>query len=583
MDLIKNQTAKNLFLLFGLIFISLILTELFNPTSIRPQGDPLKLENQRFPIILGKNGAASFKLSLPNMGSEEHLAFDLTANGPVIVATPILALKGNRSSVVLGSKGEFCSQQNAEGFFKCHLPLKKNLKEQTLLVFPADEEESVNISNIAVRYLKIIRKTSLEKTNLPFLFALLVILILVTWLLHKNREASQWFIVAVTTSGLLWLQPVFTVCLLFFLWMLFSIGKRMPENPTRRPMLWSVLVGCLGFLLFFKYGTIYAKNIFPDVGGLNLLMPLGLSYFIIRAIDSQLRFFRGELSDVTFREYLCYMIFPPTIPAGPIETLEGFREHRLEAIKLEDILYGLGRIGVGMAKKLVLVDMVFSRLLFMPATGLFYQAGIDPAAAGTDVIVLTLLFSFFLVYLDFSAYSDIAIGFGRLLGYRISENFNWPFLAGNIREYWRNWHMTLSNWCMRNIYFPLTISTKNIYLPLYAIMITVGLWHSLSITWFSWGLHHATGLMLLAFFEKRFGSFQARNWLRFGRPLRILMTVLFISAAHSFVSYSEPGTAFAVYANFWRGLFELLTMQGNWTPILWNGDFWMPVLPEAGG
>jgi alginate O-acetyltransferase complex protein AlgI len=145
-------------------------------------------------------------------------------------------------------------------------------------------------------------------------------------------------------------------------------------------------------------------------------------------------------------------------------------------------------------------------------------------------------------YLDFAAYSDIAIGSSRLFGIRIIENFNFPFVARNINEFWQRWHMSLSGWCRAYVYMPTIGLTRNPYLAIYATMATIGIWHEGSLTWLCWGLYHATGIVVYgswARFRRR------RKWrLRTGLVPRLVgvgVTMLFVSGSYVFPVAGEHG------------------------------------------
>lgn len=159
-------------------------------------------------------------------------------------------------------------------------------------------------------------------------------------------------------------------------------------------------------------------------------------------------------------------------------------------------------------------------------------------------------------YLDFSAYSDIAIGTSRMLGYRICENFNFPILASNIREYWKRWHMSLSNWAFRNIYFPTLVQTRNSYLPLFLTMLVIGLWHAFSLSWFAWAVHHAAGMSIVAVFQKRYPAI-SRNNNRVLHVICVAATVIYASMGFVFVYLDDFSVAVQLYANYWKFLLSL--------------------------
>ena len=161
--------------------------------------------------------------------------------------------------------------------------------------------------------------------------------------------------------------------------------------------------------------------------------------------------------------------------------------------------------------------------------------------------------SLFYSYLDFSGYSDVAIGLSRLYGYKIIENFDWPILARNLQEFWRRWHRSLSNWCFRNVYFPTALITKSPYLPLLVTMLTVGLWHAIGLSWFSWAIYHSTALIFLTRIEKI-------KWINpriyyYIKPMSIMTTVMYVAIGHAFVLYYDYSTALSVFCEFWKKFF----------------------------
>ena len=206
------------------------------------------------------------------------------------------------------------------------------------------------------------------------------------------------------------------------------------------------------------------------------------------------------------------------------------------------------RIVVGLFKKIVLVQLILGGLLF--ESGLWTNVVSDPTGAGTSVIAFCFL-AYLYAYLDLSSYTDMAIGTSRLLGYKVVENFNWPILANNLAEFWRRWHMSLSGWCFRNIYFPVLMSTKASYVAMITTMTAVGLWHDMSLSWLTWGLYHGVGLALLAGKKNRnpkHDSGSAFDWLH--NVGSIVITNVFVAAGFAFVSINDYPVAWEVFVGF---------------------------------
>ncbi|MEP1229611.1 MAG: MBOAT family O-acyltransferase [Litorimonas sp.] len=402
-----------------------------------------------------------------------------------------------------------------------------------------------------IEIVKKIRNAPFPVNRLFNLFFILLAFAPIIWALHRYKTVSQWVMVGLAVGLLMWLQPVFSSCLLALIGTYYFAGqsyRRSNQRTSFKILAWVVLTAII-LMIFKNFKAVFFLP-FEAYGALTLVLPLGTSYFLIRLIDLQLRWHRGQLEDLSFREYLTYVLFPPTIVAGPIELIDGFRSKRLEKISFEDISYGLMRISVGVAKKLIVVDFILASFLF--GSGLWDSVALNPFDAGMNVILFCLL-AYLFAYLDFSAYSDIAIGMSRLYGYDILENFNWPVLADNISEFWKRWHISLSSWCFRNIFFPILLSSKSRSLALLSTLFAVGLWHDLSLSWMTWGLYHGIGLTTYAYVTDKKRKFK----LKIPRALSLILTNIYVAFGFAFGSISDYGLAWQVFIKAWL---ELLLM-----------------------
>lgn len=253
------------------------------------------------------------------------------------------------------------------------------------------------------------------------------------------------------------------------------------------------LFGAITVLLLVKAIAPLAAGFFANPGALFLL-PLGFSYFIIRIIDLTFKTYARQIDRLSLLEYLAYMIFPPTLAAGPVMSLPQFRNGRGALSTLEDRTEGLIRICIGVSKKLAADTLLF----FVIAPG----ANRDFFGASNGDVPVVLLANVAFVFLDFSAYSDIAIGVARWWGWKIPENFNWPLIRRNMREFWQNWHMSLTQWVTRHVFVQASMEVRRspkwmqVLLPTFAAMLTIGLWHGLELVWVLWAAHHTAGILL---------------------------------------------------------------------------------------
>ena len=350
-------------------------------------------------ITVPPGGTAA--IELPAAGGHEWMVIEVSADSHFSIRTDGVKVTGGPAANRFSSKtgGEHCGG----GEIFCRLPIQKGNRPGTISFFSEDDFQQVTL-DVEISLKKFKRATGANGEN--FSTALLVVCLLVplVWLTHRSIKVSQWLIVGTATGLLVYIDPIFAACTLLFLISLYRV-VRLLEKRTERggPILFWSLTACVCFLLAFKYGGFLVLSLFPDIGGLALVLPLGLSYFVIRAIDSLLRSYRGDLLVNSFRSYLCYLLFPATIPAGPIMSYDRFHANRLARFDLSDITYGISRILIGVAKKVLIADLLLQRLIFHPDYGVFDSVSMDPGGAAGGVIITYLILNFLFVYVDFSA------------------------------------------------------------------------------------------------------------------------------------------------------------------------------------
>ena len=232
----------------------------------------------------------------------------------------------------------------------------------------------------------------------------------------------------------------------------------------------------VGVLIYVKLGRV-------------AIVPLGISYLAFELLHVVIERRRGRMTKPAWCDLLGFVFFAPARIAGPIKRLPPFLAAVEEAeLSAENVYAGLLRILLGLAKKFIFADVLALTVA---------EAGYVATMRHAWIIVLAFSFQLFL---DFSAYSDIAIGFARILGIRLPENFNWPYLAANIREFWERWHITLSQWVRDYIFVPCgralfrtrlrpwpNVIAAISYLVTFAI---VGAWHGLTAAFVLWGVYH---------------------------------------------------------------------------------------------
>ena len=411
----------------------------------------------------------------------------------------------------------------------------------SLAITPAVPGVSVDVDGIDT--IRQVRQAPFDGRWLNRLFLLALAFVPIIVLTHQRVALSQWLLIGFSVTALAALQFGFTIILLGILLAFFAIGRwyRASEKRSSHFILTWLAVTALILLVLKNFKAIFLVS-FEDYGALALVLPLGTSYFLIRLLDLQLRWHRGQLEDLSLRRYLVYVLFPPTLVAGPIELVDSFFKNRADRITLDDLSDGAMRISVGVAKKLVVVDGILGGLLF--ESGLWSGVVTDPSGDPWDVVRFCV-FTYLLAYLDFSAYSDIAIGLARLFGYTIGENFRWPILAPDLAEFWRRWHISLSGWAFRNVFFPVIATTRNQSAALIVTLLTIGMWHDLALTWVTWGLYHGIGMAVLAWWPW--------NLVKEGRLRTIggtVLTNLYVAGGFAFVSIRDYSLAWTTFYQF---------------------------------
>jgi alginate O-acetyltransferase complex protein AlgI len=278
----------------------------------------------------------------------------------------------------------------------------------------------------------------------------------------------------------------------------------------------ALAMGCIVVLVlqlvFFKYQvvqTALTRAILrhPDPSG-DMVFVLGVSYFSFKMIHFVVECYKGGITTSTYLDFLNYVLFFPAFISGPIARYGNFRDELAKAAEAdlrEDLREAVLRIINGLFKKLVLTMILYKYTFMSP--------DLDPTNLSLWSAIATMYLSTLYFYLDFSAYSDVAIGAARAMGIKLPENFNKPFLKQNIQKLWTSWHMSLTQWLTDYIYWPLCrklrkralFAARPVLLSSVSILVTFlicGLWHGDTIAFVLWGLYHGVGLSILNVYQK---------------------------------------------------------------------------------
>ena len=313
----------------------------------------------------------------------------------------------------------------------------------------------------------------------------------------------------------------------------------------KKTLLFTGLIGNVGLLCYFKYADFFIQNINiflrEEIPLLKLTLPLAISFFTFQQIAYLIDSYRNETREYNFLNYAVFVSFFPQLIAGPIvhhkEMMHQYNDRNNTSINYQNLALGLFIFSIGLFKKVVLADTF----------AIWATNGFDKADTLTFLQAWITSISYtFQLYFDFSGYTDMAIGLALLFNIRIPINFNSPYKATNIQDFWRRWHITLSRFLRNYIYIPLGGNKINNYRTNINILVTFllgGIWHGAGWTFVFWGLLH--GLALVT----------QRIWNSFGYKMSpligLIVTFNFVNLTWIFFRAKEWGDAIKVL----RGMF----------------------------
>lgn len=293
-------------------------------------------------------------------------------------------------------------------------------------------------------------------------------------------------------------EPVYVILMIASAFVNYLSALLIEKNPAGKKAVMAVnVILNLGVLVLFKYTGFLAESVNTIFGTAipvpSIRLPIGISFFTFQAMSYVIDVYRGVTgAQKNFGKVLLYISFFPQLIAGPIVKYHDIAqeiENRTQTV--DGVTDGIRRFVVGLSKKVLI-----SNTVGLVADTLFAAdvSGLNAAAAWIGAVSYMLQ-----IYFDFSGYSDMAIGLGEMFGFHFKENFNYPYISGSIREFWRRWHMSLSGWFQEYLYIPLGGSRKGkirTVINKFIVFLCTGIWHGANVTFLFWGLYHGCFLML---------------------------------------------------------------------------------------
>lgn len=384
-----------------------------------------------------------------------------------------------------------------------------------------------------------------------------------------KSEAAKVFLTVMS----LWFYGYFNLS--YLLIMVCSIAgnylfhRLLSREPRKAVMILAVALN-LGVLFYFKYFDFFLDTVNVAFGTdfvlRGILLPLGISFFTFQQISFIVDTYRGEVADCSLSEYALFVSFFPQLIAGPIvnhnEMLPQFRAFGKKKADWEQIAGGLALFVLGLAKKVLLADT--------------FGAGVDYgyenlALLGRGDAALVILFYALQLYFDFSGYCDMAVGIGGMLGIEIPVNFNSPYKAVNIVDFWKRWHITLNRFFTKYVYIPLGGNRKGqgrMYLNFLVVFFLSGFWHGAGFHFLVWGMLHGVLYVVTRFWQRHV----PQNKHRVMTVLSQIATFLYVSVAWVYFRAESIAQANTLLKTVWKG--EAKKISLDLAECLQPDEFW---------
>ncbi len=365
---------------------------------------------------------------------------------------------------------------------------------------------------------------------------------------------KNYFIVSASILFYFWGAPRFIFVLLatiVFNFFLAHFLVKLPERKKQKTTLILAIIFNLSALVYFKYANFFVDNAsvllgyfgIHSINMLRIALPIGISFFTFHQLSFIIDVYRGVKPPMKkISDYALYILLFPQLIAGPIiryNEIADQIEGRDKKFNVDEVLLGFLRFSIGLAKKVLIANVLgkeADRIFALPNNEL------DFILSWMGAITYT-----FQIYFDFSGYSDMAIGLARMMGFTFPENFNHPYAAQSITDFWRRWHISLSRWMRDYLYIPLggnKVSGARLYFNLWVVFLISGLWHGAQWTFILWGAYHGFFLAIERLFLLKVTA-------KTGTFFRIAST--FFIALTGFVIFRSENVHQAL--NFFRKMF----------------------------
>lgn len=422
-------------------------------------------------------------------------------------------------------------------------------------------------------------------SSIEFLLFFAVVFVVYHFLLKERTKAQNVFLLAASYFFYgyadLRMLPLLIIATVAFYFLGIAIANAKTDNMNSLLSTLGIVLG-VGLLVYFKYLNFFIESfarLFESIGlhsnlhTLKIIMPLGISFFTFRLLSYVIEIHRGTMNPTKdFISFATYIAFFPCILSGPIDRPDFMEQlQKKRSFDYDFAVDGLRQILWGMFKKMVIADTC--------AVYVDTVWGNFSGYTGSTLLLSAVLYSVQL-YADFSGYSDMAIGLGKLLGFKITDNFKYPYFATNVAEFWRRWHISLTSWVTDYIFMPLNMMFRDmkkfgIILAIMINMLVVGMWHEANWTCVFYGLYH--GLMFVPLILS--GSFYQKSDIQltmFGLPRlkdfgKMLLTFAIVTLSFIIFRADNIGQA-------WGYICTMVTNNVFSIPWLMKRIYYIPLL-----
>lgn len=361
-------------------------------------------------------------------------------------------------------------------------------------------------------------------SSMTFLFVFMPVVMSI-YLLSK-KDIRNYVLLAASIIFYAWGEPRYLAIMIMTIVVTYAgarIVDRCLDDKKRKWAMAATILVDLGFLIYFKYFNFIVDNVNAalqlNLDFIDVVMPIGISFYTFQAISYLIDVYRREVeAQEDINKLALYIVLFPQLVAGPIVKYHDVCEQIDDRkVTFADVSFGLKRFIIGLAKKVLIANT-----LAVVVDRIFMQ---QPETLGFGYAWLGIIAYMIQLYFDFSGYSDMAIGLGRMFGFRFLENFNYPYISKSISEFWQRWHISLATWFKQYLYIPLggnRVSPVRTYINLFVVFLVTGVWHGASWTFVLWGVWNA----IFICFEKFVGWHKPKDESRYILALRHIYAML---------------------------------------------------------